>query len=235
MSDQFFWYVTRAAALITWLSASLSMLVGLATSSRLLGRRPTIPWLVDLHRMLAAMSVVFLAIHMGSLWLDTFVKFGPAELLIPWVATVPGLTDTSLALGVISAWMLIAVQASSLIRDRMPKNVWHTIHLLSFGSLIIGTIHALQTGSDIDNPLVVGVGVSLLTAIVLSSAVRLVRLRSSDRYRDADQGYEGYEGVAVARRGTASVPASRPGSLTDYPASARPGGTRPRSPGQPRQ
>ncbi len=212
MSDQFFWYVTRAAALVTWLSAALSMLVGLTTSSRLLGRRPTIPWLVDLHRMLGAMSVFFLAIHMGSLWLDSFVQFGPAELLIPWVATVPGLTETSLAYGVIAAWLLAAVQFSSLIRDRMPSNLWHTIHLLSFGSLVVGTLHALQAGSDIDNPLVVGIGVSLLTAIVLSTVVRLVRLRGFDGYPEAEVPY----------------PANRAG------ANARTGGTMPRSPGRPR-
>lgn len=187
MSDQFFWYVTRSAALVTWVSAGLSILVGLLTSSRLLGRRPTIPWLVDLHRMLAAISVLFLAVHMASLWLDSFVQFGPSELLIPWVATVPGLSNTSIALGVIAAWLLAAVQVSSLIRDHLPNNVWHSIHLLSFGSLIAGTIHALQTGSDVDNPFVIGIGVSLLTAIVLTTAVRLVRLQMSDRINLDDE------------------------------------------------
>jgi predicted ferric reductase len=180
VSDQFFWFVTRSAALVAWLCAALAILVGLATSSRWLGRRPTIPWLVDFHRMLAALSVIFLAIHMISLWLDSFVQFGPVELLVPWVATVPGLTRSSLAYGVIAAWLLAAVQISSLLKDRMPGNVWHTIHLLSFGSLIIGTIHAIQTGSDVDNPLVVGIGVSVLTAIVLSTVVRLVRIRADN-------------------------------------------------------
>ncbi|MGH1494185.1 MAG: hypothetical protein ACRBK7_33140 [Acidimicrobiales bacterium] len=206
MSDQIFWYITRSSSLVAWLSASLSILVGLMTSSRLLGRRPTIPWLVDLHRMLAAMSVVFLGIHMLSLWLDSFVQFGLAELLIPWVATVPGLTGTSMALGVIAAWLLAAVQLSSLVRDRLPNNVWHTIHLLSYGTLIAGTLHAIQTGSDVDNPVVVGIGVSVLTAIFLTTIVRLVRLRSEDRYAEIDE----------------SLP------------TAMPGGTRPGSPGQPR-
>lgn len=181
MSDQFFWYVTRSAALVSWLSASLSLLVGLATSSRLLGRRPTIPWLVDFHRLLAAMAVVFLGVHMLSLWLDGYVEFGPAELLIPWVATVPGLTRTSITLGVIAAWLLAAVQVTSLIKDRLPDTVWRTVHLSSFGTVAAGTVHAIQAGSDTGNPLVVGLGVSMLTAIALATAVRAVRLRDAAR------------------------------------------------------
>ncbi|MGI9595622.1 MAG: hypothetical protein ACR2QK_05660, partial [Acidimicrobiales bacterium] len=180
MSDQVFWYVTRSAALISWLAASLSLLIGLTTSSRFLGRRPTIPWLVDLHRHLAAMAVTFLGIHMLSLWLDGFVQFRWAELLIPWYATVPGLTRTSMALGVIAAWLLAAVQISSLLKDRMPENVWRTIHLLSFGTLGAGTLHAIQAGSDADNPLVLAVGMSVLTAIMLATVVRAIRLREAE-------------------------------------------------------
>ena len=177
MSDQVFWYITRSSALVSWLFSALAILVGLITSSRLLGRRPTIPWLVDLHRQLAALTVIFLGVHMLSLWLDGYVQFGLAELLIPWVATVPGLTRTSMALGVIAAWLVAAVQLSSLVKDRLSPDLWRSIHLLSFGALGSGTIHALQAGSDIDNPLVVGIGVSSLTAILLATIVRLVRMR----------------------------------------------------------
>jgi len=175
VSDQFFWYVTRSAALITWLASALSILVGLLTSSRLLGRRPTIPWLVDLHRMFAAIAVTFLGVHMVSLWFDSFVRFRLGDLLIPWVASVPGLTRTSIALGVISAWLLAAVQATSLIRERLPERFWRSVHLLSFEMLGLGTLHAIQAGSDTRNPIVVGIGVSVLAAIGLISLVRLVR------------------------------------------------------------
>ncbi len=176
MSDQFFWYVTRSSALVSWLFAAFSILLGLMTSSRLLGRRPTIPWLVDLHRMLAKLSVTFLLIHMASLWFDSFVQFRLAELLVPWYATVPGLTRTSLALGVIGAWLLAAVQISSLLKDQIPDSWWRATHQLSFLTLILGTFHAIQAGSDIENPIVIAIGASLWTAIVLLGLLRLYRM-----------------------------------------------------------
>ncbi|MEL6981273.1 MAG: hypothetical protein AAFO29_02495, partial [Actinomycetota bacterium] len=83
MSDQIFWFLSRSSGLMSWLAAAGSMLVGTMIPSRLLGRRPTIPWLTDLHRMLAAMASIFLLIHMGTLWFDHFVAFRFDDLLIP--------------------------------------------------------------------------------------------------------------------------------------------------------
>lgn len=178
MSDQIFWYITRSSALISWLGAALSMVVGLMTSSRLLGRRPTIPWLVDLHRGFAGLSVVFLLIHMISLYLDGFVQFGLLDLLVPWVATVPGLTRSSMAYGVIAAWLIAIVQVTSYAKDRLPSDVWRTVHLTSFASLGFGTLHAIEAGSDVDNPIILAIGVSVLAALLLVSLVRAVRLKT---------------------------------------------------------
>jgi DMSO/TMAO reductase YedYZ heme-binding membrane subunit len=177
MSDQFFWYVTRSAALVCWFSSAGAILVGLATSSRLLGRRPTIPWLVDLHRQLAAMTLVFLAIHLASLWLDEFVDLGVADLVVPWRATVPGLSGTSIALGVIAGWALVIVQITSLLKDRMPEDLWRSAHLLSFVALGAGTVHGLQTGSDIANPIVVTALLVALAAILVVAVARFLALR----------------------------------------------------------
>ncbi len=177
MSEQIFWYITRSAALISWLAAAAAMLSGLLTSSRLLGRRPTIPWLVDLHRYLSAMSIVFLVVHMATLWLDPFVAFRFGDLLVPWQASVPGLSGTSLALGVLAAWLVALVQVTSYLKDRMPPRTWRTIHLGSYGVLVMGTIHAIQTGSDVGNPIVLGIGVSMLAAVTAATAGRIIRYR----------------------------------------------------------
>lgn len=181
VEEQLYWYITRSAALVAWVSAAVSVLLGVLIPSRLLGRRPTIPWLTDIHRFTGSLAAFFVAVHMVSLWADSFVYFSWAELFVPWVADVSGLTGTSIALGVIATWFLIAVQVSSWLRDHLPERLWYSIHLLSYGTLVLGTIHALQAGSDVDNPLVLAVGTSLLLAVVLASAVRLVRHRQHHR------------------------------------------------------
>jgi hypothetical protein len=195
VSDQFFWFATRGAGIMAWFSALVSVLVGLMLSSLVLGRRPTIPWLTDLHRYLGAMSVVFLAIHMGTLWADSFVTFSWAELLIPGKAEVPGYTRTSFALGVISAWILVVVELSSLIKQWLPARVWHTVHLTSFGVVVMGAVHGIEAGSDSGNRILVASATSVLTAIALVSLIRLSRHLSERKHR-----YEMVDEPRPARR-----------------------------------
>ncbi len=185
MSDQIFWYISRSAGLVAWLAAAGAIVAGTMIPSRMLGRRPTIPWLTDLHRMLGAMASIFLLVHMAALWFDHFVQFRWADLLVPWVATVPGLGRTSLALGVIAAWLTAAVELTSFVRDRMPAHWWHSIHLTSYLVLAIGAVHAILAGSDVANPIVASLGTSAITAVVLATIVR-IRRRPPARPRPAE-------------------------------------------------
>ena len=94
-----------------------------------------------------------------------------------------GLSDLALAIGVVAAWIMLIVEASSLIKNRLPKRLWHTVHLTSFGSVILGLIHGIQVGSDADNRLLMGGGVSVLTAIVILTATRVSRVLSDRKFR----------------------------------------------------
>jgi DMSO/TMAO reductase YedYZ heme-binding membrane subunit len=183
LSDQILWYATRSAGIVSWFAASASVVAGLLMSSRLLGRKPTIPWLLDLHRYLGAFSILFLVVHLVTLWLDPFVELGPAELLVPGKAQIPGLSSRSLTLGVAAGWILVLVEATSLVKKRLPKGAWHTVHLCSFGTVVMGTIHGIETGSDIDNRVLVAAATSVLMTMVLIGMARIVRLIGDHRYR----------------------------------------------------
>lgn len=172
MSDQVFWFATRSAGILTWFAASASLLVGLTMSTRALGRRPTIPWLLDLHRFFGAMAMLFLGVHLVTLWADSFVTLGPVDLLVPGVATIPGLTRFSLFLGVTAGWLMAIVQGSSLIKDHLPPRHWHTIHLTSFGVVISGGVHAVQAGSDTDNRFLIAAAASIGAAMAILTVIR---------------------------------------------------------------
>ncbi len=183
MSEQIFWYATRSAGVLAWFAAAISLLVGLLMSSRALGRKPTLPWLLDLHRFLGAMAMLFLATHMVTLWADSFVHFAWAELFIPGKATVNGLSDLSIAYGVIAGYLMAIVQLSSYIKNRMPKRAWHTLHLLSYGTLVLGLIHGIQVGSDADNRVLIIATCLMLTAVVFLTLFRVFRLLGDRKYR----------------------------------------------------
>ena len=183
LSDQFFWFATRSAGLLTWFAATGSVGIGLLMSTRALGRKPTIPWLLDVHRFLSAASIVFLGIHLITLWADDFIDFGLAELFVPGKAQVGGLSGFSLALGVVALWLLVVVEASSLIKDRLPNRLWHTVHLTSFGVVILGLVHGIEVGSDSDNRILVAASVSMLMAVLILTGTRISRVLSDRKYR----------------------------------------------------
>ena len=62
------------------------MLWGIALATRALGPNPKAPWLLDLHRHLGGLTVLFTGIHMGALVADTYVHFGLADLLVPFAS-----------------------------------------------------------------------------------------------------------------------------------------------------
>lgn len=171
MSDQIWWYATRGAGLMTWAVAAGSVVVGLLMSSKLLGKQPGFPWLLDIHRFLSTLTSVFLALHLLTLWADSFVEFGPVELFVPFTSEW---RPMAVAWGVLTMYLMLAIQLSSLIRERIPARTWHGIHMLSYLSVILGTVHAWQAGSDTRNPIVLAFGLAFLALIVGLSVFRIV-------------------------------------------------------------
>lgn len=156
---------------MTWAVAAASVVFGLLMSSKLMGKQPGFPWLLDLHRFFSTLTSVFLALHLFTLWGDSFVEFGPVELFVPFTSEW---RPMAVAWGVLSLYLMVAVELSSLIKDKIPARTWHSIHLLSYLSLIFGSIHAWQAGSDVRNPIVLSFALATLALIVGLSVFRIV-------------------------------------------------------------
>jgi DMSO/TMAO reductase YedYZ heme-binding membrane subunit len=145
------WYVSRSSGLITWALVAASIVWGITLSSRLLRRRGIPAWLLDLHRYLAALSLIFTVVHMLGLVADNYVYFGWKELFVPMAsAWRPGPT----AWGIVAFYILVAIEVTSLLMRKMPRKYWHAVHLLAYPLFILGTIHGFQAGADKGNKLV---------------------------------------------------------------------------------
>jgi DMSO/TMAO reductase YedYZ heme-binding membrane subunit len=161
---------------MTWTTATASVVVGLVLSSRAVRSR-TGPWLLDLHRFLGGISVVFLLAHLGTLWADSYVEFGPRELFVPGASEW---RPEAIAWGIIAAYLLIAVEVSSLLRSRISKRLWRVIHFLSFAAMLGGSYHAWLAGSDVKNPVtwaIAGIGSLLVLGLI---SMRLQRKDPDD-------------------------------------------------------
>jgi predicted ferric reductase len=145
LNPQLAWYAARSAGLVAWALVTASILWGLALSTRLIQRRGIPAWLLDLHRFLGTLSLVFVGVHLVALWADSYAKFAWSELFVPMASTFrPG----AVAWGIVATYFLVAVQVTSWLMRRLPRRLWHTVHMGSFVLFVTATIHGYQSGAD---------------------------------------------------------------------------------------
>lgn len=179
MNQQIWWYVARGSGIVAWGIMALSMFWGLALSSRFLGKRAKPNWMLDLHRFLGGLSVVFIGTHVVSLVLDSYVTFGWLDVLVPGATTYQPL---AVAWGVIAMYLALAVEVTSLLRKRLSKRAWRRTHYLSFPLFAVSTIHLLSVGTDSSSPLLRTAVLATVATITIATAKRA---RQSDHHRSA--------------------------------------------------
>ncbi len=167
VTEKLSWYVARSSGLIAWAIVTASILWGITLSSRLVRKRGIPAWLLDLHRYLGTLSIVFTAVHLVALVADNWVYFGWKELFVPMASEWrPGPT----AWGIAAFYLMLAIQITSWMMRRLPRRIWHAIHLTSFPLFIAATIHGFQSGADRSNRLVqwlAFVGITLVITLVI--------------------------------------------------------------------
>lgn len=175
MSTTLPWYVARAAGLVGWGLLAAATLWGLALSTKVLGPRPRPNWLLDLHRWLGGLALIFTGVHVVALLADQYVHFGVTSVLVPFASKWHPL---AVAWGVVAFYLLLAVELTSLARARLSKKVWRRVHFASFALFVMATIHGLTAGTDTKSTMakmVAGVVGSVfvgLTAMRITEAVR---------------------------------------------------------------
>jgi ferredoxin-NADP reductase/DMSO/TMAO reductase YedYZ heme-binding membrane subunit len=151
MDPKLWWYLARAGGLTAWWLVSLTVLWGLLLSTRVLGGRTAPSWLLDLHRLLGGLTIVFTGLHVAGLVMDEWVHFGWADVLVPMAASYrPG----AVAWGVVALYLLAAIQITSLLKSRIPEALWRWVHRTAFAVFVLGTVHTLTAGTDAGGPLV---------------------------------------------------------------------------------
>jgi DMSO/TMAO reductase YedYZ heme-binding membrane subunit len=159
---------------------SASVLWGLALSSRALGTRPRPAWLLDLHRFLGGLAVVFTGVHIVAIVSDTYVHFGIVDVLVPFASSW---NPMAVAFGVVALYFLVAVELTSLLRRSIPKRIWKRVHFLSFPLFVLTTTHLLTAGTDSGNSVLRLAVLGVIIAVGALTAVRVIDQASAEHTR----------------------------------------------------
>ena len=129
MTNSMWWYLTRASALTAWFFFTLTMVWGTLVSTRVVQRARARRWLLDLHPYLGGIGLAALVLHLVSLLMDAKAHIELHNLVVPFST---GYSRLGVALGVLGLWILLAVEATSMVKRWLPRRVWHGVHLFSY-------------------------------------------------------------------------------------------------------
>jgi ferredoxin-NADP reductase/DMSO/TMAO reductase YedYZ heme-binding membrane subunit len=184
MDEKLWWYVARAGGLTAWWLLCVAVLWGLLLSTRVLGDRTPPAWLLDLHRMLGGLAVVFTAMHLVGLYLDTWSGFTLTQLFVPLQSEY---RPTAVAWGVVALYLLAAIEVTSLLRRRIPETLWRWVHRTAFCVFVLATLHVFTAGSDAASPWIQGTAVAVGCGFVFLCAYRLMAGRRERRVHATDR------------------------------------------------
>lgn len=139
------WLVARAAGLVAFGLMTISVILGLALSTKLLGGRRG-KLLLGWHQTLMWTAFGMVVAHGIAVALDPTLHFGFVGVLIPGAAhwrPVP------VAAGILTAWLLLLLATSFNVRRRIGQRRWRLLHYATFGAFGLGLYHALNTGTDL--------------------------------------------------------------------------------------
>lgn len=206
MNPQIWWHLARASGIVAWLMLTASVLWGVVLSTKAFPDRRRPAWLLDLHRWLGGLTLVFIGIHLGTLLLDEYTSFGIVDLVVPYASDwKPG----AVALGVVALWLLVAVQLTSLMMKKLPKRFWRAVHLTSYLAFWATSLHASAAGTDRTNHLYQVTSIVAIVAVVWAALYRLTH-RRPDRGRPRAGSTPGP--ADPAGREPAAVSGPRPGA-----------------------
>jgi hypothetical protein len=148
-------------------------------ATRVLGRRPAPAWILSLHRYLGALAVAFLGVHVGALLVDNYTNFTVVNVLVPFTGSWD---PVAVAWGIVGMYLLLAIEITSLVRDRLSVRSWRVVHLASYFLFATATIHMLTAGTDV-KAVVAASATVLLGVMVAFGSIAAYLWRSEPRAR----------------------------------------------------
>lgn len=183
MNSHLWWNVSRSAGIVAWVLSSASILWGVLLATRVLSDGPKPAWHLDLHKWLGFLTVLFTGLHMAALVADNYVTFTAVDLLVPLASAW---RPFPVALGVLSMYGLVAVQATSYAMKKLSKTLWRRVHMTSYAVFTLVTLHALLAGSDAGKRLFSSFSVALVMSTAAVVSLRLVVGRKHTQKRKTD-------------------------------------------------
>ena len=169
------WYLTRGTGLVTLVLLTSSVVLGIVTSVR--WQSPRWPRFVTaaLHRNVSLLVLALLSIHIATAVIDGFAPIRWLDAVIPYGSAYRPLW---LGFGALAFDLLLAVTATSLLRQRIGYRAWRVVHWAAYACWPVALLHGLGTGTDTRLGWVLALNLACLAAVIAAVWWRLASVRT---------------------------------------------------------
>ena len=168
------WYAARAAGITAYLLLSGVVLLGLTMA----GRKAFPQWprftVEDVHRFGGLLVGSFVAIHVVTVAIDSWLPFSLQSLVVPFISRYRPLW---VGLGIAAAELLLALAVTNHYRRRLPYTYWRRAHYLNFAVWGAATVHGIGSGTDRSAPWALAVFATAVSAVSAAIVWRVARAR----------------------------------------------------------
>ena len=166
-----YWYLTRATGGVAIILLTASVALGVLDVARVTTKRMP-RFIVDgAHRTTSLLAVAFLAVHILTAVLDTFVSITLVDAVVPFVGSY---RPFWLGLGAVAFDLLIALIFTSLVRRFLGHRTWRATHWLAYACWPIALLHGLGTGSDTKSIWMLAISLGGLAVVLVAVCWRAI-------------------------------------------------------------
>jgi predicted ferric reductase len=168
------WYLNRASGVVLLALLSLSVVLGVLATGGRPGRG--VPRFVSqsLHRNVALIALVALAVHVVTAIVHDYVDIRWWQAFVPIGAAYE---PVWMGLGTLAVDLIAVIVITSLLRGRLGHSAWRTIHVLSWAAWVVALAHAVGIGTDLAHAR----GLAVLPTAASVAAVALALLVRGSR------------------------------------------------------
>jgi len=177
-STKALWYLTRGSGIVSLLLLTVSTVLGITTALRWASRRWPRFIVEGLHKNVALLSIVFLAVHIVTAVADGYVTIRWVDAVVPFAGQY---RPFWLGLGALAFDLFLAVAITSLIRVRLGYRTWRAVHWLAYACWPIAVVHGLGTGSDAGQGWMQLIDLVAVAAVAAAVFARFVVSTTTDR------------------------------------------------------
>ena len=167
-----FWYISRATGIVAFLLLTAVFVLGIAVRGK--SRLPGLPRFAtaELHRNISLLAVVFVAVHVLTAVLDSYVHIPLLAAVVPFTS---GYERLWLGVGAVACDLMLAMIVTSLLRARLNRVLWRAIHLTAYLCWPVALVHSVFSSEDLRQFPMMFIALASVVLIIAAVAWRVVR------------------------------------------------------------